>query len=258
MKDSMSDDGLDHDAAGVRQRRPADAGDDEERMMPLLGGIATSVDLPSVESVDSGRPASRLLNNGTMLILLIFAIAAVMLYAMRASQGDLRSDGSVADVELRIETALKRLAGISRHDDARLAQAGSSVSQLLGDTDSVVSMFTFDIAERQVPIDYVKKNPFQLVLPKPEVVNADKPTGRRELDEKALAERQAIERQRKLDAEFAGLKLQTVMHGRVPVAVISGQFVKPGQPLGSFKVASIDKMSVTLAADDKTWTLKMD
>jgi hypothetical protein len=220
--------------------------DESEKTLSLMGGIVRPEGLPEADMGISDGPKGKLLGQGTLLLLIVFVVGAGTLYAMRLSKVELHSSKSIKEVEARIEQALAKLDKVEsmRKDDPLAAQ---NLNALFQDTGSIVAMFSTDMTQRQVPIEYIKKDPFVSMLPA-----ATKADGKPDPDNKS-----ARERKHRIEMEFADLKLQTVMQGRVPVAVISGQFVRTGQTLGSFVVKAIDGMSVTLEADGQPYTLQI-
>lgn len=114
----------------------------------------------------------------------------------------------------------------------------------------------------QVPVERVQKNPFlwDESMTKPTVAKETTkgPTGP---DPAAEAARLAAENRRKIDTKFNTLTLNSVMDGRVPVAVISGKMVRVGETIeGLFVVGAIrpKERSVELLADGRTYTLTME
>lgn len=114
----------------------------------------------------------------------------------------------------------------------------------------------------QVPVDKVQKNPFlwDESMHKTTVAKEPKkgPTGP---DPSAEAARIAAENRRKIDSKFNTLTLNSVMDGRVPVAVVSGKMVRVGEQIeGMFIVGAIrpKDRTVELLADGRTYTLVME
>jgi hypothetical protein len=205
--------------------------------MPLLGGTmnpdqAMDLDAELPVNVGGGR-------RWTLLVGLVFVIAAGSLYLMRKTQTELFAGEAAAELESKIDEAL---AGnlIAAKDDAQ-------------NTDEIVSMFSTDPARQQVPLQYVQRNPFILPTPPPTEAPAE-PAAPSPTDE---AQRRA-QRVAELKMEIARLKLQTVMQGRFPMAIINGEIVKVGQKLGSFRIDKITERSVELSAGEYQVTLHME
>lgn len=233
----------------TRRNEPEPQADESEKTMSLMGGIVRPEGLPEADLNLGERSGGRLLGQGTLLLLIVFVIAAGTIYAMHLTKGDLKSGSkSVKEVEARIEQALAKLnkPEAMRSDDPL---APANLTALFQDTGSIVAMFSTDMTQRQVPIEFIKKDPFEL-----SVAKDDQKAPVRNDSESA---RQARDRKQRIEMEFAQLKLQTVMQGRVPVAVVNGQFTRVGQTLGSFVVKAIDGTSVKLEVDGQIFELQM-
>src|SRR5690606_35865728 len=114
------------------------------------------------------------------------------LYGMRLTQSDM---GVVTkDVEKRIDQVLAKLGKPDRDGSNPLGQ--EALKSLFGDTDAIVAMFADDPTRQQVPIEYVKKNPF--ANPLLEQKKVEKPT-----TNPSAAERAAEARRRQLQMEAA-------------------------------------------------------
>lgn len=223
--------------------------EEEPSSLSLMGGVAKPEGLPEAADLDMDalQASSRKVSQGTMIILLVVLIAAGSLYAMRIGQGDLSAGGVPTEVMTKIEAAL------ARNSPTATAQASvqkASMKAAFRDTESIVSMFNSDITKRQVPIEYVQKNPFALpIQAKSEVaLSADNPSDALRIKEL----------QRKLQTEFDKFSLQSVMaNARIPVVVIDGEFFKAGQTIGSFTIVKIHDRGVDMTADGVTFTLSM-
>ncbi len=221
---------------------------EEPRTMSLLGGVVASDDSADGDELAATTDGGGILGQTTVLLLLVTLIAAGALYGMRLTQGDISGNVS-ADVETRIDQVLAKLANPGKSDANPLAE--ETLQTLFRDTDAIVAMFADDPTRQQVPIEYVKKNPFANPLVEKKQAEAKKPNP-------SHAEREAEMRRRQLQSELSSYKLQTVMQGRTPVAIINGQLIQAGQELGSFTVGTIDSMRVELIADDTVYTLEME
>lgn len=223
--------------------------DESEKSLSLMGGVVGPEGLPEASDFNAPPEGKRGISHGTLLILAVMIVAACTLYVMRHGQVDMTTSPGAREVEAKIEQALAKL---SKPDalspDDPLVQ--SNLKTLFRDTNAIVAMFSRDVSQRQVPIDYIKKNPF--VMPSYRVA-APSATGSPD-----RGERNETAQHRKMLAEFKELKLQTIMKGRVPIAVINGQFLQIGQSMGVFKVKSINGLTVQLEAGGETFTLTME
>src|SRR6185369_13011299 len=118
------------------------------------------------------------------------------LYAMRVTQSDMNAGPSKETLE-KIDKALGRMSGDQKNDGPF-------------DAKQITALLTSDSSTRQVPIEFVKKNPFELPVVKP--VEAPRGSGPAQpgVDGATAA---AL---RKAAQEVREMRLQTVMNGRVP------------------------------------------
>jgi len=135
--------------------------DQEPRTMTLMGGVVQNED---EQFTDEPPPESqsKLLNSSTMIVVLIAAVAAGSVYLMHLSlASSFREDDSTRQVAAKVETWLGKLSNpkkIDRNDPLR----PGNIRNLFADTSSIVKMFGGDFSGEQVPLKFVKKNPFQL------------------------------------------------------------------------------------------------
>lgn len=217
----------------------------EPQSMSLMGGIARPEGLPDAddfEFIDEKKGGSKLLSHGTLVILLVFSIAAGTLYLMRMSNGSIVSEVN-AEVEGRVDTWLAKIANpqsMSSTDPLKK----ENLDELLGTTDEVVATFNFDMQKQQVPIEFVQKNPFEMPAgaqdAAPQVDNTER-------DRQLMIQ--------KLDREFKALKLQSIMLGQRKIAVINGELKQIGQSIGSFRIDDIDGHRVVLSAAGEKFIL---
>jgi hypothetical protein len=223
--------------------------EDEPPTMPLIGGIVRPDGLPEAADLDLGaiKSSNPMLNQGTMLIVGAFVIAAVLLLAMKLGVGSGGDTSANREFVQKIEQTLIQL----NNRDAISPDSpfhSASIQKIRQDADAIGKIFDIDYTQKQVPIEYVKKNPFRLAI-----VHAATPDG-----PVVQVDNRALQRQRQLESEFARLKLQTVMKGRPNVAIINDEICREGQKIGSFTIARIDGLTVSLTAEGHTFTLEMD
>ena len=225
--------------------------DEQERTMPLVG---VSDDLPEAADLDleSMKDGGRIFNHGTALIIIVAAIAGGAFYAMRATQGELSAGEDTATAQARIEQAIAQLARPQEMaEDNPLRQ--DNRRELSNDTDSLIGLFTDDIARRQVPLEYVQKDPFVLYRP-----------GRRQdgddEDEKRVITREEVEapflaRERQLRRQVERLNISGVVGN---TASIGGGNVRAGDKLDQLTVVGISRQGVVLESDPLRIELKTD
>ena len=228
------------------------ANDHEPMTMSLMAGVARPDDLPEASDLDleSMKGPSKLFSKSSMVIVLVFLIAAGTLYAMRLSQSD-SSDGAISDVEAKIDTALAKLSQIAamRSDDPIHPQ---NIDKLFESTEKVIELFNNDPTRLQVSIDNVQKNPFVLGSEPTTTVPGNVPG--------TASDKRVDKRLAQLQKEVAELQLQSVSGGRRPAAIISGEIMASGFKIGSFTVGkiSVEHKAVQLVAEGHVFILTMD
>jgi hypothetical protein len=164
---------------------------------------------------------------------------------MRMTSAPPRPDSAVTQAEQKIDEALLKLAG-----NAKSSKSSDPIQSLLRDTDAVVAVFANDPSQRQVAVEHLQKNPFQLIITRKAATGSDPAA--------ASVDQAKVQRQRKLKEELAKLSLQSVLLGATPVAIISGKVVREGQTVGPFTIEQIGSFGVRLRADADAFTLAMN
>jgi len=226
-----------------------DASADDGKTMSLLGGVTGGDDALDGVIVDEPENHGRSPWVHTIALLLIVAtLGAGALYFMRSTQDDIEVRGT-AGLSSRIDEALGRLTNAQvMSDDDPLSRR--SVDSLFTDTDRVLAIFASDPAEKQVPVQYIKKNPFSI-----RVQRIESESGQAE----PQIDLEARKRMARLEQAYRGLQLQSVVDMRVPVAVINGDMYRPGDTIDGFQVAAISSkhQAVKLQAEGRDWVLRM-
>ena len=217
-------------------------GQETTKTLAMISGMGD--ELPGVDfTIGSTRKLGGFFNQSTMLVMLLFVVAAGAIYTMRAMQSDLSSGGVASDLELKVEQALARVldsSSMAENDPLRRDQ----MDNLFKDTDSVLDMFAADPKQRQVPPEYVKKNPFVLPIFK-------------SIAEPVADVPDVDQRKQELARESSKYTVQSIMRGKTPVAIIDGELYKVGQSLGSFTIRAISELTVTIEADGHRFDLSM-
>jgi len=225
--------------------------EEEPKQLTLMSGVAKGNDrnvFDAALDVDETAPKS-VISQNMLLLLVVGLIAAGTIYAMGLTQGDLTGNTVQSDAEARIEQAITQLA---QKESVTGPLQESKLRQLFDETDDIVKMFTSDRSERQVPLEYVKKNPFEMVLPRTEEPQAVAPVdhGREAREREQLLQR--------LNNEAQRLRVEMISSGsRGWVAMVNGDFVQVGSKVGSFEVVKIEQFKVTLEAHDQSFELSL-
>jgi hypothetical protein len=223
-------------------------------LMSLMGGTGGSGPLGMDDEDESGASGDRSVLNNSMIIGAIAVVILVFgLVVLRQFQaGNLADSGVSPQLSAKIEEYL----GAAQDAQSSGTEAGQTPSpaqirNLFKDTEAIVAMFSRDLSNRQVPVEYIKKNPFRM----PIFQEAKK----KEEDDKAdQAEQDRKQRLASLRRQASQLQLQSVMGGAQPVAVIGGDLHQVGDEVGPFTVKAIDRLKVTLKAAGETFTIDME
>lgn len=170
----------------------------------------------------TGEP-KRQVTPGTLGLFGVLALCGGGMYLMWVKNGP--QAASAADVATA-ETVSTFLGEGEKHV--------ALMKQMLQNTDKVVQQFRQSSAKTQVPLAGLLTNPFRLEAPKkPGVAAAPTNEG-----ETAARLRRAEELKAVSDAA-AALKLQSILTGRRPAALINGQMVLEGQQVETLVVERI-------------------
>lgn len=190
----------------------------------LTGGSAAF----AVEDTSLG--GHKLLSGRAILVTVVVA-AAGLLFAMR----QLGMGSGLAFAEIKIDYPLEGADPNKEKDHEKI----------LSDLQ--------DRGIQPVPVEAIRMNPFEWkVRGEAEVALAQQV----EVDAEELSRREREALNKQLDDEFAKLRLNSVIGGRIPVARISGELVKAGDKIAErFTVVSISGREVVLEAGGRTFSM---
>lgn len=227
-------------------------GGNSDSMDPILSGgengdgpgaedasaAALRMDLLGASPAEGGAsapPKSKLSGQAALLVMVLVAGAGGLLAMRYLGMGPRSSQGEVVKI------------------DYDLNKVSESV-----DHNRVLADLSANRSAEQVPPDQVQRNPFKFAgsLESEAAPTPDRPASAD--PDIARREREAAERQKRLDQAFASLDLHTVLAGSNPVARISGETVRVGDRIGEFfTVVDIQGRSVSLECDGKTFVLSL-
>jgi hypothetical protein len=218
--------------------------EDDPVQMPLgLGPVDGDLGADLSGAAEAMGPGK---GRGALLLVGVLLVAAGTLYGMRLTGGVDAHDAQTADAEKKIDQALKRFGAADGSSvDPAIRQ---NIDAIFKDTETVLAKFGEDPTSKQVGLDHVQKNPFALVLIKRE----SGPTAAVQAIDKVKEQRL-----KELRKELESLNLQSLMNGKVALAVINGKVTREGDVIGSFTITSIAPSGVKLAADGNLYTLSM-
>jgi hypothetical protein len=226
--------------------------DDSPGQAPLSSMMNGSDEQPlGLEADEQDTPAAgRSVNSSVVIVLVVAGVLGGALFLLSQLQSSGIDDMSVdAELTAKVEQYLGTGSGTgSANTNADAEQ--TSQTTLFKNTDVILAMFARDLGEKQVPVEFVKKNPFRLQLPETPDVPAQQTGGNGEkAHQKRLAE---------LNQKAGRLNLQSVMGGAQPVAVIDGELYQVGDDIGPFTIITIDRLRVRLKAAGQMFNLTMD
>ncbi|MBI1369399.1 MAG: hypothetical protein GC162_12190 [Planctomycetes bacterium] len=216
--------------------------DEDPVSMPLGIGGEAGFGAALGDPAAASKSSSKL--NGALLLVVVLCVAGGTLWTMRVTGGVEKLDQSMVATEKKIDQALAKLQA----DKKGSAASPGNLDALFGDTDKVIASFSNDPTKRQVDVDHLQKNPFEMF------VSANKSSTDQNV---AAIDKVKAQRLKEIKAEFDKLQLQSLLNGAQPLAVISGKVLKEGESVGSFTVSKITPTGVTLSAEGNTYTLAM-
>jgi hypothetical protein len=217
-------------SGGEMLEQPVSDHSDHAETMPLGVGLGESDE--STSFLDDEPKAG--INTGAVLIVVVVMAAVGAVMGMRAlSNSNNAAVASNVDVENQIETFLE-----NNSEQASDATDGSIRES------AVIDQLNTVYADRQVPLDDVKKNPFitdadgnSTTAP---VVDLTTDNGQR------AHERARREMQESFEQASKRVIINTVLAGSNPMASINGKIVRPG---GTLKVDTVEFTVESITTD---------
>lgn len=240
---------LSHGSNGGREADQENAG--PMSLMGVAGGASSqggfSIDEVAfgVEPVDERK---RMRQQSMLLLLGVGVVAAGSIWGMRLLQGDLNQDSVSTATAAKIEQVMVRISSGQMAADDPLRQ--ENLSNLLSDTNEAVAMFTLNHADRQVPLEFVQKNPFATKVAGEGVI--------RESDGARLEKMREEQLQRVREAARQ-LRVNSIMAGENPRVFINSDLLGVGEKVGQFTIDTIENQSVILSAEvmDRTYRFRI-
>jgi len=190
------------------------------------------------DGFDISAQESRSPSRQYIVVAFVLAVSAALLWYMR-DQG--LGAGFASGDEIKIEYEV----------DPNAAKTDTEHQRKL--------LFNLELTDNpnQVPVEDLNKNPFEMAdlikgdEPEPMAVTTDEPEIMKGPTPEEI-------RARDLQRTIDGLRLNTVLRGRVSLARIDGKTYRVGDVVESeFLLLSIQDRSVTLGADGKTYTIDL-
>jgi len=184
------------------------------------------------------RPALR----GNILLIGLFVTGAATVYGLSLRRGPAPASAEEKAAELQVDSALLQLTQGAKGHAAT-------------NTQEVIRSFYQEVAQRQIPLNQLSKNPFEFVPPMPAV-----PTGTQQ--EQQGTKPTAAKQDPHPDpmAVLQSLVLQSVMRGgdRGASAIISGNLLTVGEKIEGFTIKAIAPKAVTLERKGREYVIHME
>lgn len=216
-----------------------EAGGEEDVQMPLgVGGESTGEE-------SFGEPAKPKMNNSTMILFGAFAVALAALYLLGLQN---KPRAASAEQVAREQEVSKSIEAIIQSRDS-----GAKLKNLVnGEIPRLVKILRDYLSTTPNDSLQLAANPFEREMPRAPVEH----TGMIETVLPQGVQEQA--EMREVAAEFGKLKLQSIMIGARPAALISSKLVTPGAKLGKLTVSDIQANRVLLSFKQNTFELKLN
>lgn len=186
-----------------------------------------------------------LLSRGNILLAGLFVAALVGLYIIHATAGPDSAAASTKEIDKKLDGFLKQLQDLKK-------QGGKKAT--------AIDTSRFEARHRQIAVTDLHLNPFRYkpieaagALPTITPTSQSASTAVPPQDTAAAAKEAAD-----AIAKVKSLKLQSVMMGQEPAALIDGTMIGLGQKILGWTVVDIQSQTVRLQWRDKTYTLYLD
>lgn len=203
--------------------------DEDPASLSLLGGVGGGPDDAELSAMDQ-QASGGIWANNAMVVVLVIAVGGIGIWGMRF----MMRDSETTFVDQEVVTRIENFIALQRSGGPALANAATDPSkdEDLPDIKETIRLMSEPWREQQIRREELAKNPFVVGIKKVESVEDNS---------------KELERKR---AELAGqaerFKLDGVMGGKRPVAVIDGDLFQEGEMLDEFKVTSITDSGVYL------------
>jgi hypothetical protein len=188
---------------------------------------------------------------GNLLLVLLFLAGGAVVYGLSRRKAPAEATADQQIVEAQVDGVIDRFT--------KVGAGGAGQAEKGQVTRALLQSFYAEIAERQVPLRKLKKDPFVFVLPA--TAQPMPGTGRPGSAHVGSAADDAQEQTvQEAEARFHGLHLQSIMmgqHSRQATAIISNNLVTVGQTVEGFTIKSINPKAVVLSWQGRQFVLEM-
>lgn len=219
---------------------------DETGIAAETGPLGTGVGSDGANRRQSRSPYKAQMMRSNIFFVVLFVGGAATVYGLSLRKGPAAASAEQKMVETQVNSAILRIA----NEDSTEVKTPSS-GQI---TSRVLKNFYDQIAERQIPLSDLEKNPFVFIPAAPATPIVVRNPPKTEVIEKSPEEKSHEEAMVVLKA----LRLQSVMMGRDGgTAIISDNLLTVGQTIEGFKIKSISPRLVVLVRDGREFVLEM-
>ena len=215
--------------------------DNDEAQVPLNTGVDAA-------APDDYAPAKPRVNNSTVALFGAFAVALVVLYLLGLQNQPRAASAERVIKDTDVAKAIDKLIGSQKEQ--------KDVGDFLDASNRLVSRLQ-NYFEKNNSFAETRGNPFQQDLPAPPLVDHTPAVAAPVTQDPAQAARAAhTALLRQVAADFDALKLDGIMLGSHPIALINKHSVSIGDQLGYLTVKDIKEGSVLLSFEDQTFNLQ--
>jgi hypothetical protein len=211
-----------------------------EEIIPKDRDVAAGVE-GAPTAVKQAGSTLRAFKQGNLPLVVLFAAGLACVYILSLRHGPAKASAQQQADEIRVESALAQLRGLSGESKTKPRTAAA-----------LVNTFHYETKQRQIPMDQMKGNPFECKFMRAEPVQLGAAAAE---SDKSPADTARYE---EAMAAVKQLRLQSILVGsQGATAMISGNLLTEGQVIRGWTVSKIQPRSVTLTWKDETYELKM-
>ena len=184
-----------------------------------------------------------LFSKGNLLLMGLFAAALVGLYMIHVHSGAGSASAATKNTDAKMDSFLKTISELRKQGDKKVTVALDTTK--------------FEARHRQVPLTDLHLNPFRY---KPiENIGLPSEAATQPSDVVTSAAQDAAKKEvENALTKVKELKLQSIISGREPAALIDNNMVGVGQKIAGWTVVDIQPQQVKLTWRDQTHTLYLD
>ncbi|MEM7681636.1 MAG: hypothetical protein AAF288_06755 [Planctomycetota bacterium] len=245
------DAGIDPQVDGANPSGSTDSDNGTTEALSMMGGGFGGDVRKEGDPLGLEGPATPKIPQTALVVGGLLIVGAGVLLGMRLTQSPMAADASTQEVVAQVDAFVQKMADPTSVDPNDPFHK-DNLDNLVDTADEIAARLNSDHSDKLVPVHEVHKNPFRFGFTK-----AKAPVDDSAAEAKRLAE-EAARQDRALRTEAERLKLESLMGGPRPMAVINGEFYRPGDSISeNFTLASIDSTGVAIEAGELTLRLSI-